>query len=167
MEAVMAAQVKPIPTGYHGVTPKLTVREVDKAIGFYKRAFGAEQQTRFIGPDGKSTLHAELKIGNSVIRVGGEQAEKGILSPQALGRTPVSLYLYVEDADTAFQRATLAGATVTMPIADMFWGDRFGQFVDPFGHKWSVATRKEELSQQEVQTRGEAFFAEIAQIQPA
>jgi len=99
--------------------------------------------------------------------VGGEQAEKGILSPQALGGTPVSLYLYVEDADTAFQRATLAGATVTMPIADMFWGDRFGQFVDPFGHKWSVATRKEELSQQEVQTRGEAFFAEIAQKQPA
>src|SRR5215831_5272287 len=158
----MATQVNPIPRGYHSVTPKLMVREVDKAIDFYKRAFGAEQQTRFIGPDGKSTLHAELKIGNSVIMVGGEQAEKGIRSPQALGGTPVSLYLYLEDADKAFHRATSAGATVTMPIADMFWGDRFGQFVDSFGHKWSVATRKEELSQQEIQTRGEAFFAEIA-----
>src|SRR5215831_319524 len=145
-EAVMATQVKPIPTGYHSVTPMLTVREADKAIDFYKRSLGAEEQTRFIGPDGKSIMHAE----------------QSCLGPQSLGGTPVSLYLYVEDADKAFHRATSAGATVTMPIADMFWGDRCGQFVDPFGHKWSVATRKEDLSQQELQRRGETFFAEMA-----
>jgi len=158
----MATQVNPIPTGYHSVTPMLTVREVDQAIDFYKRALGAEEQARFIGPDGKSIMHAELKIGNSIIMLGGEHAEKGCLGPQSLGGTPVSLYLYVEDADKAFHRATSAGAMATMPIADMFWGDRCGQFADPFGHKWSVATRKEDLSQHELQRRGEAFFAEMA-----
>ena len=158
----MATQVKSIPTGYHSITPMLTVGEVDKAIDFYTRALGAKPRARFIGPDGKSIMHAELEIGNSVIMLGGEQAEKGCRGPQTLGGTPVSLYLYVEDADKAFHRATSAGATVTMPIADMFWGDRCGQFVDPFGHKWSVATRKEDLSQEEIQKRGEAFFAEMA-----
>ena len=158
----MATQVKPIPTGYHSITPMLTVREVDKAIEFYKRAFGAEQQARFMGPDGKSIMHAELKIGDSIIMLGGEQAEHGCRGPQLLGGTPVSLYLYVEDADKAFHRATSAGATVTMPIADMFWGDRCGQFVDPFGHKWSVGTRKEDLSPEDIQKRGAAFFAEMA-----
>lgn len=158
----MATQVKPIPMGYHSITPMLTVREVDKAIDFYKRALGAEQRTRFIGPDGKSIMHAELKIGDSVIMLGGEQGERGCQSPQTLGGTPVSLYLYVEDADKAFNRAASAGATVTMPIADMFWGDRCGQFVDPFGHKWSLATRKQNLSEAEIQKRGAAFFAEMA-----
>jgi uncharacterized glyoxalase superfamily protein PhnB len=140
----------------------VTVREVDKAIDFYQRALGAEQRTQFRGPDGKSIMHAELMIGDSVIMLGGEQAERGCPSPQALGGTPVSLYLYVEDADKAFARATSAGATVTMPVADMFWGDRCGQFVDPFGHKWSVATRKEDLSPAEIQKRGEAFFTAMA-----
>jgi PhnB protein len=158
----MATQVKAIPAGFHTITPMLTVREVDKAIDFYKRALGAEQRTRFLGPDGKSIMHAELKIGNSVLMLGGEQAERGCRSPQMLGGTPVSLYLYVEDADKAFNRAASAGATVTMPVADMFWGDRCGQFEDPFGHKWSVATHKEDLSQAEIQKRGEAFFAEMA-----
>jgi PhnB protein len=158
----MATQVKPIPTGYHTITPMLTVQEVDEAIDFYKRALGADQRARFIGPDGKSTMHAELKIGDSVVMLGGEQAEKGCRSPQTLGGTPVSLYLYVEDADKAFHRATSAGATVAMPIADMFWGDRCGTFVDPFGHQWTVATRKEDLSQEEIQKRGQAFFAQMA-----
>lgn len=158
----MATQVKPVPTGYHSVNPMLTVQEVDKAIDFYTRALGAEPQARFIGPDGKHTVHAELKIGNSIVMLGGEQAEKGCSSPQALGGTPVCLYLYVEDADKAFHRATSAGATAAMPVADMFWGDRCGSFVDPFGHKWSVATRKEDLSQKEIQKRGNAFFAQMA-----
>ncbi|WP_447980110.1 VOC family protein [Candidatus Nitrospira bockiana] len=157
----MATQVKPIPTGYHSITPALTVREVDKAIDFYTRALGAEQRSRFVGPDGKSIMHAELKIGNSVIMLGGEQVEHGCRSPQSLGGTPVALYLYVEDVDKAFARATSAGATVAMPVTDMFWGDRCGQFVDPFGHKWSVATRKEDLSQEEIQKRGHAFFAQM------
>lgn len=163
----MATQVKPIPTGYHSVTPMLTVRDMNKAIDFYKRAIGAEERARFSGPDGKSIMHAELKIGDSVIMLGGEQADKGCRSPQTLGGTPVSLYLYVEDADKAFSRATSAGATVAMPVTDMFWGDRCGTFVDPFGHTWSVATRKEDHSQEEIQKRGEAFFAEVAKRQPS
>lgn len=163
----MATPVKPIPTGYHSVTPMLTVRDVNKAIDFYKRALGAVERARFIGPDGNSVMHAELKIGDSVIMLGGEQADKGCRSPQTLGGTPVSLYLYVGDVDQAFHRATSAGATVTMPVADMFWGDRCGTFADPFGHAWSVATRKEDLSQEEIQKRGEAFFAEMAKRQPS
>jgi uncharacterized glyoxalase superfamily protein PhnB len=140
---------------------------MNKAIDFHKRALGAEERARFIGPDGKSIMHAELKIGDSVIMLGGEQADKGCRSPQTLGGTPVSLYLYVEDADKAFSRATSAGATVAMPVADMFWGDRCGTFVDPFGHTWSVATRKDDLSQEDIQKRGEAFFAEMAKRQPS
>lgn len=158
----MATKVKSIPTGFHSITPMLTVREVDKAIDFYKRALGAEERMRFKGPDGKSIMHAELKIGDSIIMLGGEQAEKGCSSPQKLGGTPVSLYLYVEDVDKAFNRAASAGVAVTMPVADMFWGDRCGQFMDPFGHRWSLATHKEDLSQEEMQKRGKAFFAEMA-----
>ena len=158
----MATQVKAIPTGFHSITPMLTVREVDKAIDFYKRALGAEERMRFRGPDGKSIMHAELKIGDSILMLGGEQAEQGCRGPQTLGGTPVSLYLYVEDADKAINRAVTAGATVTMPVADMFWGDRGGQFVDPFGHKWFLATRKEDLLQEDIQKRGLAFFAEMA-----
>jgi uncharacterized glyoxalase superfamily protein PhnB len=158
----MAKQVNPIPRGYHSVTPMLTVRDVDKAIDFYKRALGAGERMRLIAPDGKSIMHAELKVGDSIIMLGGEHAEQGCRSPQMLGGTPVSLYLYVEDADKAFNRAASAGATVTMPVADMFWGDRCGQFTDPFGHKWSLATHQDDLSQAEIQKRGEAFFAEMA-----
>lgn len=163
----MATQVKPIPTDYHTVTPMLTVREVDKAIDFYKRALGAEERMRFTGPDGKHIMHAELKIGDSIIMLGGEQAEKGCSSPKTLGGTPVSLYLYVDDVDKAFQRATSAGVTVTMPVADMFRGDRVGQFTDPFGHKWSLATHKEDLSMDQIQKRGQAFFAEMAKRPPS
>ena len=158
----MATQVIPIPTGFHSITPMLTIREVDKAIDFYKRALGAEERMRFISSDGKSVMHAELKIGDSIIMLGREQAEMGCCSPQMLGGTPVSLYLYIEDVDEAFHRAASAGVTVTMPVADMFWGDRCGQFMDPFGHKWSLATHKEDLSQEEIQKRGDVFFAEMA-----
>jgi uncharacterized glyoxalase superfamily protein PhnB len=158
----MAIQVKAIPSGYHTVTPMLTVREVDKAIDFYKRALGAEERMRFMGPDGKSIMHAELKVGDSIVMLGGEQPAHGCRGPQSLGGTPVGLYLYVEDADQAFNRAVSAGATVLMPMADMFWGDRCGQLVDPFGHKWSLATHKEDLSQEEIQKRGAAFFAQMA-----
>ena len=157
----MATKVKPIPKGFHSITPMLTVGDVNKAIDFYQRALGAEEHMRFSGPDG-SIMHAELKVGDSIIMLGGEQPEMGCRGPQTLGGTPVSLYLYVKDVDKAFQRATSAGATVTKPVADMFWGDRCGQFVDPFGHKWSLATHKEDLSQVDVQKRGEAFFAKMA-----
>jgi uncharacterized glyoxalase superfamily protein PhnB len=157
----MATKVKPLPAGFHSITPMLTVAEVDKAIDFYQRALGAEERMRFSGPDG-SIMHAELKIGNSVIMLGSEHPEMGCRGPRMLGGTPVSLYLYVKDVDKAFHRATSAGGTVTMPVADMFWGDRCGQFVDPFGHKWSLATHKEDLSQEDVQKRGEASFAKMA-----
>jgi len=140
----------------------LTVREVDKAIDFYKRALGAEERMRFKGPDGKSIMHAEVKVGDSIIMLGGEHVEQGCRGPQTLGGTPVTLYLFVEDVDKAFNRAVSAGATVTMPVADMFWGDRCGEVVDPFGHKWFLATHKEDLSQDEMQERGKAFFAEMA-----
>jgi uncharacterized glyoxalase superfamily protein PhnB len=160
-EDAMATQVKSIPVGYHTITPMLTVREVDKAIDFYKRALGADERMRFLGPDGKSIMHAELKIGDSIIMLGGEQPQKGCSGPQTLGGTPVSLYLYVEDVDKAFHHATSAGATVLMPVADMFWGDRCGQFTDPFGHKWFLATHKEDVTQEEMQKRAVQFCAQM------
>ena len=158
----MTTQMKPVPPGFHTVTPMLTVREADKAIDFYKRAFGAEERMRFLGPDEKSIMHAEIKIGDSIIMLGEEHPQKGCSGPQTLGGTPVSLYLYVEDVDKAFNRAASAGATVTMPVADMFWGDRCGQLTDPFGHKWMLATHKEDLQPEEIRKRATAFFAEMA-----
>jgi PhnB protein len=118
-----------------------------------------------MGPDGKSIMHAELTVGDSIIMLGEEHADQGCQGPQTLGGTPVALYLYVEDVDKAFQRAVSAGATVTMPVGDMFWGDRIGQLTDPFGHKWSLATHKEDLAPDQIQKRGQAFFAEMAKTQ--
>jgi uncharacterized glyoxalase superfamily protein PhnB len=158
----MAIQVKPIPAGFHTITPMLTVREVDKAIDFYKRALGADERMRILGPGGKGIMHAEIKIGDSTIMLGEEQPAKGCHGPQSLGGTPVALYLYVEDVDRAFNRAASAGATVTMPVADMFWGDRCGQLTDPFGHKWCLATHKEEVTQEELQNRATVFCAQMA-----
>ena len=158
----MTPKTKPVPPGFHTITPMLTVREVDKAIDFYERALGAHERLRFLKPDGKSIMHAEIKIGDSIIMLGEEQPAHGCRGPQSLGGTPVSLYLFVEDVDRAFNQAIAAGATVQMPVADMFWGDRCGNFVDPFGHKWSLATHKEDLSQEEIQKRGAAFFAQMA-----
>jgi uncharacterized glyoxalase superfamily protein PhnB len=158
----MAPSVKPVPAGYHTVTPTLTVRDVEKAIGFYKRAFGAEELMRFLGPDEKSIMHAEIRIGNSIIMLGEEHLEMGCHGPQSLGGTPVGLYLYLEDADHIFTRAVSAGAKVDMPVADMFWGDRCGQLTDPFGHKWNLATHKEDLTDEEMRKRAGAFFAQMA-----
>lgn len=158
----MASQVNAIPAGYHAITPMLTVREVDKAIDFYTRALGADERMRILGPDGTRTMHAEIKIGNSIVMLGEEQPQRGCRGPQTLGGTPVSLYLYVEDVDKAFHRATAAGATVTMPVADMFWGDRGGQLTDPFGHKWFLATHMEDVTQDELQKRAAVFCAQAA-----
>jgi len=158
----MTPSVKPVPAGYHTVTPTLTVRETDKAIEFYKRAFGAEERLRFLGPDEKSIVHAEIRIGNSIIMLSEERLDMGCRGPQSLGGTPVGLYLYVKDADQSFNRAVSAGAKADMPVTDMFWGDRCGQVTDPFGHKWSLATHKEDLAPQEIRKRAEAFFAQMA-----
>ena len=158
----MATPVQPIPPSYHTITPMLTVRGVDKAIDFYKRALGADERMRILGPDGKSIMHAEIKIGNSIVMLGEEQPQRGCSGPQTLGGTPVSLYLYVEHVDTAFARAAAAGATVAMPVADMFWGDRGGQLADPFGHKWFLATHNEEVTHEEIQKRAAVFCAQAA-----
>lgn len=158
----MKKSTQPIPQGYHTVTPYITVRNAAQAIDFYKKALGAEERSRMVGPDGKVS-HAELKIGDSIIFLADESPSMGNKSPQTLGGTPSSIYLYVPDVDKSFQRAVDAGGTVTMPVADMFWGDRFGNFTDPYGHKWSIATRVQEMSEQEVEEGAKKFYAQMAQ----
>ena len=128
-----------IPEGYQSVVPSLTVKDGAKAIDFYNRAFGAEERFRMPSPDGKKIMHAELKIGDSIVMLADEFPEYDKHSPASLGGTGVSLFCYAPDVDKALERAAAAGATVTMPAADMFWGDRYGQVEDPFGHKWSFS----------------------------
>lgn len=149
----MPAKVRPIPEGFHTITPHLICRDADRAVQFYKQAFGAEELTRMAGPDGKTVMHAELKIGDSLLMICDEYPDMGCRSPLAIGGTPVTLHLYVNDTDTAYERAVKAGATAVMPPADMFWGDRFGKLKDPFGHEWSIATHKEEVSPEECAKR--------------
>ncbi len=158
----MTPKTKPIPPGLHSVTPTLTMREAGKAIDFYKRAFGAEERMRFLAPDGKGIMHAEIKIGDSIIFLSDERPEMGCRGPQSLGGTPVGFFLYVEDVDQAFDRAVSAGAKSESPVSDMFWGDRCGQLTDPFGHKWTLATHKEDLTMEEIGKRAKGFFAQMA-----
>jgi uncharacterized glyoxalase superfamily protein PhnB len=162
----MAKAVKPIPEGYHTLTPYLVVRDAARAIDFYKRAFGATEKERMVGPDGK-VMHAELRIGNSVFMLSDEFPGTKCQSPQALGGTSGGLFIYVEDVDSAFRRAVDAGAAVEMPVADMFWGDRYGKLADPFGHQWSLATHKQDLSAEEIRKAGDAFMAEMAKCTQA
>src|SRR5262249_19477473 len=129
-ERIMAPKVKAIPEGFHTVTPGLVVNDGARAIDFYKKAFGAEEIARMTGPDGRSVMHAELKIGNSMIFLGDEMPAMNAISPKTLKGSPITLHLYVEDVDAAFKRAVAAGATVEMPVADMFWGDRYGKVTD-------------------------------------
>lgn len=157
----MAKNVKPIPEGYHTVTPYLVVRDAGRAIDFYKRALGAKEVIRMPGPGGK-IMHAEIQIGDSMVMLCDEFPESGGQSPQVLKGTPVSLYLYVEDVDTVFNQALAAGATAQMPVQDMFWGDRYGKLVDPFGHVWSIATHKEDLTAEQVSQRAAAAFSQGA-----
>ncbi len=147
--------VKPIPDGYHTATPYLITQDAARAIDFYKRAFGATELMRFPGPDGKIG-HAEIKIGDSPIMLADEFPGMGFRCPQALGGTPVSLLLYVEDVDARFNQAVQAGATVLRPLQDQFYGDRSGTVADPFGHVWTLATHKEDLAMDELRRRSEA-----------
>ncbi len=156
----MASRAKDIPKGFHTVTPYLTVTDSARAIDFYKRAFGAEELYRLDGPDGK-IAHAEIKIGDSIIMLSDEMPGWG-RSPQTLGGTPVNIFLYVKDVDGVFNRAVAAGAKVGMPVSDMFWGDRYGQVTDPFGHSWSLATHKEDVSPEELRKRAQAAMAKTA-----
>jgi PhnB protein len=141
--------VKPIPDGYHTLTPYLTVRDAVRAIEFYKQAFGAQERGVMKGPDGK-VMHAELMIGDSIIMLGDEMPEYGALSPQSSGGAGMGLHIYIDGVDAAFDRAVKAGARVDMPVSDQFWGDRYGKLTDPFGHKWSIATHTKDLSVDEM-----------------
>jgi uncharacterized glyoxalase superfamily protein PhnB len=145
----MNQAVRPIPEGYRTVTPHLVCEQASEAIAFYKKAFGAIEIARLPGPDGK-IMHAELRIGDSPIMLAQDFPEFGSLGPLALKGTPVVIHLYVEDADAVWARALDAGARPTMPLSDMFWGDRYGQVVDPFGHRWSIATHKQDLTPEQI-----------------
>lgn len=141
---------KPIPEGFHTITASLIVKDARTAIEFYKKAFNAEEIHRFHGADGRSIMHAELKIGDSRCFIADEMREMGNRSPDTLGGSPFSIYLYVHDVDTVVNRAVGAGAVLKEPIQDMFWGDRCGIIRDPFGYEWAVATHKEDVPKEEL-----------------
>jgi PhnB protein len=147
--------VKPIPEGYHSVTPHLIIKGAADAIEFYKKAFGATELFRFPSPDGKIG-HAEIKIGDSPIMLADEYPDMGYIGPQSLGGSPVSLMIYVEDVDTVFNRAVEAGAAIKEALQDKFYGDRLGTLTDPFGHVWHVSTHKEDVSPEEMERRAKA-----------
>ncbi len=154
----MAGNVRPIPEGYHTVTPHLVIKNAGEAIEFYKRAFGAEELCRMPGPDGRTVMHAELRIGDSPLMICEEFPEMGCRSPALLGGCPVTIHLYVENADRAFERAVKAGAQATMPLKNQFWGDRYGKLRDPYGYEWSVATHVEDVTPEECAKRAAAAF---------
>lgn len=148
----MTKSVKPIPEGYHSVTPYLVVRGASAALEFYKQAFGAQEQLRIDGPDGKIG-HAEIKIGDSHIMLADESPEMGHKGPQTLGGSPIGIMLYMENVDAVMEQAVKAGAKVTRPVADQFYGDRIGGIEDPFGHQWHIATHIEDMSVEELKRR--------------
>jgi len=143
-------QVKPVPEGMHSVTPHLVCAGAAEAIEFYKKAFGAVEMGRLPGPQGK-LMHAAIRIGDSVVMLVDEMPEWGALGPKSLKGSPVTIHLYVDDVDAFVARAVKAGAKVTMPLEDMFWGDRYGKLEDPFGHHWSVGTHIRDVSMEEMQ----------------
>jgi PhnB protein len=152
--------VKPIPEGYTTLSPALAVENAAEAIEFYKRAFGAKERGRMEGPGG-TIAHAELQFGDSVVMLADPMPQAGAKPPHELGGTTVTVFMYVEDVDAVVQRAVDAGATVTMPVDDMFWGDRFGSVADPYGHSWSLATHVEDVPPEEMAERGKAAMAEM------
>jgi uncharacterized glyoxalase superfamily protein PhnB len=145
----MSATVQAIPEGMHSVTPHLVCSDAAAAIEFYKKAFGAVETARMPGPNGK-LMHAAVRIGDSTVMLVDEFPDWGSVGPLALKGTPVTLHLYVPDVDVSFPKAVAAGATVKMPLADMFWGDRYGQITDPFGHIWSMATHKRDMTPEQM-----------------
>ena len=144
-----------VPTGYHTATPYLILDDASRAIEFYRQAFDAEELDRYDAPGGKIG-HAEIRVGDSIIMLADEYPDMGYRSPRAIGGTPVSIMLYVEDVDAQFERAVAAGAKVRRPLADQFYGDRVGTLEDPFGHVWTMATRVEDLSHAEIMRRADA-----------
>ena len=159
----MAKNATPTPKGYHTVTPSLFVDGAAKAIDFYKKALGAEELMRFPGPDGK-LMHAEIKVGDSIIMLADEMPDMGGRGPKAIGGTAVSFFVYGENVDAAWKRAVDAGAREVVPLADQFWGDRTGCLEDPFGHQWWLAQHVEDLTPEQIRKNAEAHFS---QMQPA
>ncbi len=159
---IMPNPVQPIPTGFHSVQPYLVVNDAARAIDFYQRAFGAKENFRMAGPDGKIG-HAELKIGDSTIMISDETPQSGTRSPRSLGGTTCGIFLYVPDVDTTFRQAVSAGAKQDQPVQDQFWGDRYGRLTDPFGHSWSLATHKENVPPEELKKRAKAAMEKFAQ----
>ena len=159
----MAKKAAAIPKGYHTVTPSLFVAGAAKAIDFYKKALGAEELMRFPGPDGK-IMHAEIKVGDSIIMLADEMPDMGGRSPKSIGGTPVSFFVYGENVDAAWKRAVDAGAREVQPLADQFWGDRTGCLEDPFGHHWWLAQHLEDLTPEQIRKNAEQYFS---QMQPA
>jgi len=156
----MAKAQSPVPKGYHTITAQLVLDNAAQAIEWYKKALGAQEVSRAVGPDGK-IMHAELQIGDSRIMVNDPMM--GAKTAKQLGGSPMSLWLYVENADTLFNRAVAAGGEVKMPLGDQFWGDRCGGFADPQGYTWTIATRKEDLTHEEMDQRAKEFFKQFAQ----
>jgi PhnB protein len=152
---------KPIPEGYHSVSPYLAVDDAAAAIEFYKRAFGAKERLRMDAPGGKIG-HAELEIGDSIVMLSDPFPQSSTKSPKELGGTSCSVMLYVEDVDEVFKQAVDAGATVTMEVENQFWGDRFGSVTDPFGHSWSISTHVEDVPPEEMAERAKAAMAAMA-----
>jgi Uncharacterized protein conserved in bacteria len=143
------SKVQPIPQGFTAVTPYLIIEGAGEALEFYKRAFGAEVISSMPGPDG-AVMHAEIRIGGAALMLGEACPDRGHFGPKALKGSPVSIMLYVESADAVAERAQKAGAKVTQPVADTFWGDRYGTLEDPFGHKWGVATHMRDVTEAEM-----------------
>jgi len=153
-------KVKAVPEGLHSLIPHLIVKGAEEAIAFYKKAYGAQEISRHPGPDGRRLMHASLKIGDSVLFLADEFPEMGSCrAPQGTGGTPVTIHLYLEDVDKVFNQAVAAGAKARMPPTTMFWGDRYSQVTDPFGHVWALATHVEDMSLEEMIKRGKAAFS--------
>ena len=153
------SNVKPIPEGRHTLTPHIIVRNCAGAIDFYTRAFGATECFRMMAPDGKTIVHAEVRIGDSFLMLADEMPHmENHGSPEKIGGNSVTLHIYSENADAAFQQAIDAGATVTMPLSEQFWGDKYGRLRDPYGHEWSIATRVKDLTPEEIAKAGEELM---------
>jgi uncharacterized glyoxalase superfamily protein PhnB len=148
-ETMTSSPVRPIPEGWHTITPHLVCADASAAIAFYKKAFGAVETARLPGPDGK-LMHASVRIGDSYLMLVDEMPNYGVVGPKALSASPVTIHLYVPEVDASIAQAVAAGATLTMPATDMFWGDRYGQVRDPFGHNWSVATHQRDLTPEQI-----------------
>lgn len=152
--------VSPIPEGFSTVSIHIVVKNSVEAMAFYEKAFGAKMIMRMPGPDGESTVHGEVKVGDSTLMLADENPQWHLKSPESVGGRSVSIHLYVEDADALFKQAVDAGCTVSMPMMDAFWGDRYGKVLDPFGYEWSIATHKEDVSEEELAKRAAAMFSD-------